>query len=578
MTIRFRIFFCILFLGLTPLAFTQGLTTQAAPSYRCLRLYQRVIAETHAKRDLKSISTLRVGTLNLTDLHFNMKGDGIKEAKSDEQMQVLGRTVLESKADVIVLQEVIEPDALLRFTSENLNNSYDVLFSNTNDPAGRAIAFLVKKDLPLRVDLFSHKNLKWQSKFASKPEPVFSRDLPFVELRTLNQKPESTPLLTIFGTHYSMIIKDNLARVEQRGEQIRTTAKIISEYEQSYDRPPFLMLAGDFNANVSNPQTLADIRNVGMQDTAALLNISIRDQISHILGKKLDGIFVNSTFVNPSSNEQNLVTRSKVHNYVATDGSQLTVDSPSAKLPSTHFLVTADVKLSPLVKATLDPKPAKHPIASAQGSPHKDLAPVNPHTDAANQLNAFVENTYFQEEVLRLPDTNSTKATSEGRQQESELAKLIEPFRENPEFLSALDVDALKLVLDSNAKIDKSKKSTQDATPTQKYIDNLDLPDRDKIALKSLEIPDLVLEDLKQLSEKYRERVYVQSFLKIALNPNGSLWKNWNTNSILGSERLNINGTEYRVLFQRNNQKIKIVFVGPEKDMDLLQSRLNDLQ
>lgn len=552
-------------------------------STHCKLLISRVISYSHPKRELKSIANFRVGTLNLTDLHFNETREGIKGPKTDEQMDRLGTTILNSKSDLIVLQEVIEKDALVRLVKENLDYQYDIFFTDTNDGANRAIAYLVKKDLPLQVNLYSNRNHpSYFTAPGARPDPVFSRNFPFLEIRTMEQSSESTPLLTVFGTHYSRIVSGEPQRSIQRAEQIRTSADILKEYEELYPRKPFIVLAGDFNANITRADNFEDLRRVGMVDTAALMGVPVRDRISHVQGKKLDGIMVNSAFVDPAAPNKKLVTRSKVHNYEnSRDQTVITVDDQSPHMPSTHFLVTADLQFPAIYKATIE-APAtlaaapqkrtdKVKVSSAAAEPPKPSA-----TEVAKRINEFIETTFLENDVMRLPDGNHPGLSAEAKKSEAELRELLESTWDNDELWSGLDVDSLRLVGELRARSEPKVVTAESAF--NKLVKGLDLSEQQKTAVSKVEVPDQVMGDLEALNQRDRERVVSQIFLRIGLNGRTGMWKDWGTDTVLGSERIQLQNIEYRVLFKLHNGRSRIMMIVPENDLKRLPARVREIE
>lgn len=542
----------------------------------CTHILSKLISKGTFKRNLEEISSLKIATFNVTDLHQTLPSRFTKKGKSAEQLSMLGEIITESDADILVLQEVIEDDTLRKINQEHLNNRYDIFFTDTNDFTKRSIAFLVKKDLPLRIDLFSHSGLSKNSALNGSFGYVFPRNFPFIELRTEDQKPNSTPLITIFGTHLSKTIESDPERTMRRAEQINSTAELIQQYESHYPKKPYIVMAGDFNDNILDESKFMALKKIGLADSAAMLNLPPEDQTTHILGSKLDGIFVNSAF--QDAKKEPLIIGTSVLKHKK-DGKPIDHTDTTIDLPSTHFLVNTEFSFQPLLKSISSKDKIQKIKKTEKLVPAKEQPITDPKSlaeEKAKKINQFAEETLFSGSEVRLPDPSHPGLSSEASLREAELKRILDENIYDPNFWSSLEIDIIQLLSTKNHF--SKPQDDQSIPPSHKYIASLDLNDMQKSSLLKINIPDLVMKDIENLSEHDKQRLFKQSLFKISQNPSTGIWNDWGTDQKLGSERIVLSDVEYRVLYHIHEGTPRIVMVVPATEMKKLPSRLNELK
>lgn len=319
-----------------------------------------------------------------------------------------------------------------------------------------------------------------------------------------------------------------------------------------------------------------EYKNQGFKDTAALVGNSVDYRATHASGGQIDGFFVNSVIAG-NDTQSKLVLNTVVHPYVDEGVAMKPGPNLPQGLPSTHFLVTSDLKFQKLlakVPGQIPPTPhisnqknqktAKAKEANSKTEPQTSLAPTN--LEIASQLNQFVEKIFFDEGKLRLPDPN--------KEEEKVLADLVENAIAHEEFWPALDVDTLTLIVEKYPK-GAPKKDTIQAT-RDPYIETLDLSETNKQEISRIQISSFAQEDISNLSAKDKKRVYEEAFLKIATAPGSAIWNNWGTTARLGSIRINLHQIEYRVLFDTHNNQPRIIMVDTE-ELKGLQKRIDAL-
>lgn len=178
--------------------------------------------------------------------------------KSPEKKQQLANRILAQTPDIIVGIEVKDIQTAQDFVKNYLNDLYQPLLIEGNDERGIDVSFFIKKDLPLDIEIQSHKNIsssyKDESSLSDAPnEPtIFSRDLPFLSLRPAGSNPRSKPLITIVAAHYKAQMptpEGDKRAYERRSKQVIVTTKLINEFFNKNPTVPFL-ITGDFNNDI----------------------------------------------------------------------------------------------------------------------------------------------------------------------------------------------------------------------------------------------------------------------------------------------------------------------------------------
>jgi hypothetical protein len=241
------------------MAFFALVTAVVAPSMGDNQRCQVVFSAT--KRSWTEINSLVFMTYNVANI-YGLRGkfqrisatdfvpiyEKPPRPKPEEQVQQLRNIMNEIDADVAILTEV-ESLAALRTLSTEITSSYKSFLVEGNDMRGIDIGFLIKSDLPIKGEIFSHKNREWKDPVTRRKTPLFSRDLPVLLLRKDN---EIKPFLMIFGMHaISMRGRPgDFQSARLRAAQFEGALGIISEFREKYGHDIPVMLAGDFNTSV----------------------------------------------------------------------------------------------------------------------------------------------------------------------------------------------------------------------------------------------------------------------------------------------------------------------------------------
>lgn len=320
------------------------------------------------KRELGSISSLKLGTYNMLNL-FEKVGDHAPDpdrpgrlkrvtdrvAKEERQLREQAKAILESDLDVVVAQEIENVRALEDFNRDYLGGAYRALLIEGNDERGIDIAFLVKRDLPFELEHRTHKEELWRDPaLGGRERRLFSRDLPALILRAEGQP---QPLLVLLGAHLKSK-RDRAGDPESetlRRAQVERTAEIVGRYKAEFGEDVPLMIAGDFNGDLNREAAFKPLWKAGFANSLDLgpSPTPARDRVTHTYHPKgepshaaqMDGLLVNGAL-------KGLVRKSEVYRYRDADGSVRPIPrtfEERAKNPSDHFPLLATLEFQPLV-------------------------------------------------------------------------------------------------------------------------------------------------------------------------------------------------------------------------------------
>lgn len=320
-------------------------------------------------RVLDEDSEIKIGTFNVLNLEFS-PGKYIYDmqkkekvftpgfiSKDQEQVKGVAKAILDEDMDIIVLQEVEGMQPLARFNQKFLGDKYEVFLQSGNDPRGIEIGFLVKKDLPFKIQMHGHAWKQWSHPIFKKNVQVFSRDLPALHIRHKSASMTEKPDFIIAGTHYKSqrSYRGDKRSAMFRAKQVEETRAILEDYDKNYPGVPIL-LGGDFNADIHrSPEFKALLEDDFMQDSFDLSRnkLAPKERVTQTFHPRkgaaqqsqLDAILVNRS-------ASSAVVEAKVYRYKDEHGREKplpkTYDERELN-PSDHFPVVLRVKTSELL-------------------------------------------------------------------------------------------------------------------------------------------------------------------------------------------------------------------------------------
>ncbi len=218
----------------------------------------------------ENFAFMEFNLLNMIDHEDAMKMDDGKKfvesgykyfAKPLAQLEGVSRVFKKYRPMLAFCVEISSVKIMKDYDQEFLGNQYEEFLIEGNDPRGVDVGLMVRKDLPLEVEVHSHKNLTEDKS----GDLVFSRDLPAYILR---EKGSKQPLMIIFGTHFKSqrSIEGDSRGFKKRSLQVKAASLIIAEYEKQFPGVP-IVLAGDFNNDFRRAPEFDPLKGMGMVDS-----------------------------------------------------------------------------------------------------------------------------------------------------------------------------------------------------------------------------------------------------------------------------------------------------------------------
>ena len=259
----------------------------------------------------------------------------------------LTKAILEINPDVLMLVEVGGAESLHNFNRYFLGNSFTAFFIEGNSKRNIDLGFLVKKDLPLRVEAGSNRDrpvevYTYYGKYLS----LFSRDV--AELKLYDN---SELKLILLLTHLKSKISSD---TDFKGKDVRTAeaTALVSLYEGlkvAHPKVPIIM-GGDFNAELSSLELELLCRS-DLTDFHDLVGTLLSERFSLIYfdreGKPLPQI-LDYILVSPGLRERVVKSKSYTYRYKGFYG--IPDELPKTvqaryQMPSDHYPLVLTVEL-----------------------------------------------------------------------------------------------------------------------------------------------------------------------------------------------------------------------------------------
>ena len=272
-----------------------------------------------------NVQRLRIGSYNVKDFVAPSQGQGVREAKSNQELRALADTLKEADCDVVALQEVGSKKLLQKFVAERLGGAYKhVALVPSNDKSGLNLALISKYPI---TKVVSHKNDRIAHPDGGTTH--FTRDFLRVDVD------DNGEAVTVYNTHAKARMGD-VTTEQQRIAEARAGREIMLKDMASFPSRLFVV-TGDMNDNTHNRsvQTLArgDGRGVQLKDS---LEGKPRDQQLTWLvpGVPYDVSGHQFDHVLYPDNQKDKFLGSQVHS-----------DAKNADVASDHYLVSADFRI-----------------------------------------------------------------------------------------------------------------------------------------------------------------------------------------------------------------------------------------
>ena len=309
------------------------------------RLGPRVFNRFRGDKNARKADEFSIATLNTYE-----RFKGITDEKTNSLafpfLKQMAKFI--EKHDVIHLQEVDTFESLEFFNKTYLGSNYRIFLLQSNDTNNSHMAFLVKNDIPVDIELQSHKYYK--KNYKDNIVPIFSRDMPILTFRKPGQSRTDRPFLAFAGIHYKSMghSKQDDYSMEKRGLQVEATVDILkTELFDKFGKMPVVMF-GDFNSDISSREFKL-LRDLGFEDTLDLVDRQLEARVTHnyfgndgsIERKQMDAILTTKSSVFD-------IMDASIHFYKRPDGKIVGMPKDwdeRSSLPSDHNPVWAKIRL-----------------------------------------------------------------------------------------------------------------------------------------------------------------------------------------------------------------------------------------
>lgn len=281
----------------------------------------------------------------MTGTYTKIKGGQSKEARFREEQAAI---LAEVGADAVIAPEVEGLLALQQFNALDAGYAYHPILEPGNDGRGIDIGMMLRRDLPLRWEMRTHKNDMFRDPVTGRTMKLFSRDIPVMILR-LGDDPR--PLLILMGTHFKSKRDrpgDRQSRLLRKA-QVDGAMAIADDLFKEFGADAPIVFGGDFNGDIHAEAEFATLqRALAMQDAFDLMTppMTAAERVTHTYHPQrgptskaqLDALFV-------SNGIQHCLEKAYVYRYKDALGRVKPVPNTIGQRkdnPSDHFPVVTE--------------------------------------------------------------------------------------------------------------------------------------------------------------------------------------------------------------------------------------------
>jgi len=274
------------------------------------------------------VQRVRIGSYNAKDFIAPSQGNGVRQAKSTQELRALADTLKAADCDIVSLQEVGSKKLLEQFAEQRLGGAYQhVALVPSNDRSGLNLGLISKYPI---LKVVSHKNDRIPTA-DGKGTTHFTRDFLRIDLDVNGE------VVTVYNTHGKARMGDPVTE-QQRLAEAQAGRNILLKDMASFPSR-LVVVTGDLNDNTHNRsvQTLAKGDGRGIQLKDSLEGKSREDQLTWIVPGLSPGEVRGHQFdhvLYPATQEGKF------------RGSQVHSDAKNADLASDHYLVSADFEIA----------------------------------------------------------------------------------------------------------------------------------------------------------------------------------------------------------------------------------------
>ncbi len=189
--------------------------------------------------------------------------DHMPNQKPEEQTKGVAAAILATRPDFLILQEVEGADSLHRFNDEYLGGDYQVFMPPTNDTRGIGVAFLIRKNVDVVVEVKNASESTWINP-AGREEKVFSRNFPVFKIFKSGAR---EPSLILAGVHFKSQRdrKGDPNSYLKRQAEMKHAVRILERVEKRHLGTPIIVM-GDFNASRGDNEVMPIFERLGFFD------------------------------------------------------------------------------------------------------------------------------------------------------------------------------------------------------------------------------------------------------------------------------------------------------------------------
>lgn len=235
---------------------------------------------------------------SLSESEWQKLGISLKGNKPKEKCQELAQCIRDHQADIVMVCEVGGPDSLANFAKYFLNDEYVSYSLPSNSDRGIDLGYLVKRSLPFKFHLQSHKDRLLRSKMYH----YFSRDVLQLSIGE-DDEVRMILLLTHLKSKLDMKKEDYEGR-SRRQVEVRGVMDLFLELKEKYQCP--VLIGGDFNGNAAEVETEQEFEQIyhltDLKDVCSWEQIPLDQRVSYYhfnrsgtrISQQLDYLFVSA--------------------------------------------------------------------------------------------------------------------------------------------------------------------------------------------------------------------------------------------------------------------------------------------
>ena len=288
-----------------------------------------------------------VPVMELTEIKWQLMSSSLFSNKSKEKCQILGNTIIDANADIVMVTEVGGPESLSNFARFVLNDEYLALSLPSNSDRGIDLGYLIKKSLAYKVDIHSHIDFPLPL-----PAKRFSRDVLRLDLKE-NDEMKMILLLVHIKSKLDLRKEDFEGRT-RRVLEIKGLVDIYLDLKHRFPDIPILV-GGDMNGHAGEKGTEEEFKQIydktDLRDIAFLARIPEEERFSYVyfnrggnrFEQQIDYLFVSSRF-----SDRIVPTECYFPRYKNQNGLPLPIPKRMEQkniLPSDHYPFLATLKV-----------------------------------------------------------------------------------------------------------------------------------------------------------------------------------------------------------------------------------------